>query len=457
MRGIVGVVGALTAAQVGLLVAAIALTVAWMLLALVARVINQPRSPHAAPATSDLGTEPPAIVNLLVGNFRVRPEAVPATLLDLAARRVGVELEQTQPGQYACRLRPMTGAEPVAPYEGMVLSLLRERASDGVVPAGALTTGQEGESEQWFKRFSRQVVQDAQSRGLSRDLWDKRTLGILYVAAAIPSVPFGLAFGFGPFVVALIGGLGVVGGLAASHRQRDTAEGLAAAGRWLGVRRHLADDPMFPVMPPTAVAVWERYLAYAAAMGLAGGAAAAIPMGAESDGWAWSAFAGPWRQVRVRYPWRNLPPGWGMAPGGAVMLGLLALLAGGGVLFLALRAGWYSGGEGIPDVVVKGVRSVQVVGFVVASVAMLWGAWVLVSGLFDLGRPAEVRGRVLRLRNRGSSDHPRYFAAVDPGEVGSIRAWRVSAVQYGSLDQGEDVRAVVTGSLGHVRSIERIS
>jgi hypothetical protein len=248
-----------------------------------------------------------------------------------------------------------------------------------------------------------------------------------------------------------------VGRRAASRRQRDTPEGLAAAGRWLGVRAHLADDPMFPVMPPTAVAVWERYLGYAAAMGQAGGAASALPMGAESDGWAWSAFGGPWRQVRVRYPWRNVPPGWGMAPGAAVLLGLFVLLAGGGLLFLSLRAGWYSGGEGVPDAIVKAVRSVQVVGFVVASVAMLWGAYVLISGLFDLGRPAQVRGRVLRLRNRGSTDHPRYFAAVDPGGVGSVRAWRVSAMQYHLLSQGQDVLAVVTSSLRHVRSIDPIS
>jgi hypothetical protein len=339
----------------------------------------------------------------------------------------------------------------------MVLALLRARASDGVVPAGALTTGEERESEQWFKRFAREVVRDAQARGLSRDLWDRRTLGVLYVAAAIPSIPFGLAFGIAPFIVALVGGLSAVGSLAASKRQRDTPEGLAAAGRWLGVRRHLADDPMFPVMPPTAVAMWERYLAYAAAMGLASGAAAAIPMGAESDEWAWSAFGGEWRQVRVRYPWRGLPPAWGMAPGPAVLLGLVVLLAGGGLLVLSLRAGWYSGGEGVPDAVVEGIHSAQVLGLVLAGLAMLWGAFVLVSGLFDVGKPVEIRGRVLRLRTRGSNDHPRYMAAVDPGEVSSIRAWRVTSLQYGSLDQGEDVRALVTTSLRHVRSIEPLS
>jgi hypothetical protein len=47
---------------------------------------RRPRTPDVGPVTLDLGPEPPAIVNFLTHGFKATPEAVPATLLDLAAR-----------------------------------------------------------------------------------------------------------------------------------------------------------------------------------------------------------------------------------------------------------------------------------------------------------------------------------------------------------------------------------
>jgi hypothetical protein len=48
------------------------------------------------PRTLELGPEPPAVVNFLVNDFRVTDDAVPATLIDLAARNV-VDVEWRGP------------------------------------------------------------------------------------------------------------------------------------------------------------------------------------------------------------------------------------------------------------------------------------------------------------------------------------------------------------------------
>src|SRR5207237_7418435 len=68
--------------------AAIALGV-WLVVLFVLAVATRAREPDPAPATMDLGgDESPAVVNLLTNGWAVGQEAVPATLLDLAARKV---------------------------------------------------------------------------------------------------------------------------------------------------------------------------------------------------------------------------------------------------------------------------------------------------------------------------------------------------------------------------------
>ena len=99
---------------------------------------------------------------------------------------------------------------------------------------------------------------------------------------------------------------------ARSHRQRDTDAGRAEAGRWLGLRRFLVDHGDFPTAPAPSVAIWDAYLGWAAALGLAPIAVESLPLGTEDDHQAWSSVGGTWRRVEVRYPrWR---PGWGRHP-----------------------------------------------------------------------------------------------------------------------------------------------
>ena len=319
----------LTAGEFGGLVAAAIATVAWLLVVAAIRAVRQPREPAGETPTLDLGPEPPALANMLASGFKVTPDAVPATLLDLAARHV-VEIERVDVDTYQCRLRA-AGDGASTPYEGRVLELLRERAHDGIVPAQALTTGPSEHAARWWKGFAGEVVADAQSRGLSRDLWSREVITGLGVVAAVPALLYGIPFGLKGIGICALGAGVLLGGIRSRRRQRDTPDGLVAAGRWVAVREKLEEDEVFPMQPPITVALWERLLAYGAALGVAAGAVRPIPMGAESDKRAWSAFGGRWHQVTVRYP-RLYPPAWGLHPVAALLWA--ALFGGIALLFL---------------------------------------------------------------------------------------------------------------------------
>src|SRR6184192_3471713 len=171
----------------GVLVAALAFVAGWVVVAAVAYLAHRPTEPDAAPDTQELGPEPPAIANLLTGTFEVSAEAMPATLVDLAARRL-VELETLPDGSTVCRLRTSTGGRDadLASYESQVLGLLRDKAVNGVVPAGALTTGTGERASAFWKSFRKAVIADAQQRGLCRAVWGKRISSLLGIAALLP-------------------------------------------------------------------------------------------------------------------------------------------------------------------------------------------------------------------------------------------------------------------------------
>jgi hypothetical protein len=72
-------------------------------------------------------------------------------------------------------------------------------ASDGAVPAGALTTGPSEQSEKWRTRFENEVVADAQRRGLSREALDSVVVMALTAAHCPgPSRVVGLGVRGGP-------------------------------------------------------------------------------------------------------------------------------------------------------------------------------------------------------------------------------------------------------------------
>jgi hypothetical protein len=415
----------------------------WLLAAGLLYLVRQPDEPPVGPHTLELGDEPPAVANFLAHRFRVTDEAVPATLLDLAARGV-LEIEQRGPGVFFVRLLDRVPGM-LAAYEARVLRHLRERASDGVVPAQALTTGPREKSRRWRHAFAGEVIADAQRRGLSRDRLDDQLFTVLGAASLVPAaLVWALAGEFEGGMVAFLGALGLLGWIKARHPQQDTPEGRAAASRWLGVRAELAENEVFATRSPLEVPLWDRLLAYGAALGVAGGASRPLPMGVEPDHEAWSAHGGRWREVQIRYP-RLLPLAWGVAPHLAVLRGILT--GGAGAAILVVFAPFARDADGVWLAIVA-----TFLGFACAAVGL--GAALVAMGIADFGAGRRVTGPILRLRVLGSEKRRRHFVAVDDGTSPAIRAWVVDPFVYAALTQGDTVTVEVTRILGFVRSLE---
>jgi hypothetical protein len=219
------------------------------------------------------------------------------------------------------------------------------------------------------------------------------------------------------------------------------------------VRAKLEDDEVFPTVPPIAVALWERHLAYGAALGLAAGAVRPIPMGAESDRRAWSSYGGRWRQVRVKYP-HFVPLAWGLHPLSALVAGVVAagVPAAGTLYFLSSLA---------PPIEARDAGAAELIVvaaiFLVPALLALGGLTVVARSVADLWSSTEVRGEVVRLRAFGSSDQKRHYVAIDDGKSATLRAWQVRPELYSPLAQYQVVTASVTPRLGYVRSITPVS
>jgi hypothetical protein len=386
---------------------------------------------------------------------------VPATLIDLAARKV-VGFERTGPDAFVVRVPDRQPAE-LTPYEKQVYDHVRGLASGGIVPCEALTTGPQDESSRWWKRFRTSVSTDARERGLSRPRWARAHLLVLGVlgtapatlaAGAFVALPshsssksddggpvFGFIFGAVILWVAL---MTIVGKFRA---ERDTPTGLATAARWLGLRKQLTGDEHFSEQPPAAVAIWDRLLSYGAAMGVAAGAVRALPMGAESEKQAWTSYGGHWRIVRVHYP-RRLPPGWGRRPGGAIAIGL-AILVPSALVAYALRD------------LLNDVSSVALLVVAAPLALLVYGAAMVWRGAADMGRRLPREGVVLRRKEIVSSNDSgthttAVYLAVYDGHGGEVRALRCTPQVASGVHAGSLVRATISPRLAHVYSLERL-
>jgi hypothetical protein len=397
---------------------------------------RRPPSPPIGPKTLDLGPEPPAVVNFLTHGFRVTADALPATLLDLAARGI-VTLEHRCPDLFVCRLREVPS--DLSPYEERVVSLLRRRLVDGTVPPEALTTGPEQESAGWRKAFDADVVADAQRRGLSRPLANGKLVALLLVGSLGAGILWWLALPHGGVlaIVWVVASLFLLVFVVSRRTQRETPAGLEAAGRWLGVRAALREDEVFPTLPPITVGIWKRYLAYGAALGCAPGAVRPIPMGAESDTHAWSSYSGHWCAVRVEYP-TAFPLGWGRSLG--ALLGAAAVGLINGFLIFVLAHQVSDAAFLVP------LYAPPLLGTVAAAIVL----WRSAADLF--AEPVTMRGEILRLRVYGDKNK-HWFAAVDDGTSAHVRAFVVDPSLYRRLEQGEVVDATVTPHLRHVEAV----
>jgi Predicted membrane protein (DUF2207) len=236
--------------------------------------------------------------------------------------------------------------------------------------------------------------------------------------------------------------------------QRDTPAGAEAAARWLGVREYLGRNEVFPTLPPTSVAIWDRYLGYGAALGVATAALHALPMGAEDDHRAWSAYGGRWRVVKVRYT--RLGFTWGRKPPLAFLVGLV--MAGAGYLGLRLMLGLrgWTDGYAETDAAAGWVRTASTLLALAALLVAAWGVWTMVRAVLDLASRREVEGQVVRRRSYSRGNTTDHFMAVDSGTSDRVKAWLVPAEVYGRFREGGMVRATVGPWLGHVFRVEPV-
>jgi hypothetical protein len=439
-------------------------------------------------ASMELGPETPAVADLLTGGFTVEDDAVPATVVDLAAR--GWFTIEDYGDDTIIRTRAVRpSGDTLQPYEQRVLNHIEHHAIDNVVPTRVLTTGQKQMSKRWFKSFSRDVVRHAQQLGLCVRRWGPVQIGIAWLLATIAAIPVVVVFDTAPesedFAdwaslgnllagLAALVGVGVALGAAWVSRfgaQRDTPAGVSAAAHWLGVREFYRSTGEFEHKSAASVAIWDHHLAYATAMGLAHEVRRQIPFESEHDRHAWSRATGQWRRVKVRY--RTLRPAWGKHP---VLVALQSLFVGGvaGAIAWAAwnvaNATWEQHYDEYLELTPPQERWINLGAVIVAILAVAVAAHALVRFLFgcaDMFRRRPVEGELVRRRSFGGSDdsEPTYHLAIDtataqhrpaPGEVDAILAFKVRSRIYLQVSQGSRVRAQVSPLLGYVASIETL-
>jgi hypothetical protein len=236
--------------------------------------------------------------------------------------------------------------------------------------------------------------------------------------------------------------------------QRLKPAGFDEAAHWLGVRSYLEQNQAFTEAPPGAVAIWDRYMGYAAAMGLATTAIKAMPMGAEDDRRAWSAYGGQWREVRVSYPLSMII--WGRSPLGASLVGLLITGIGAGSVWLALQVRDLADDSLPGDEVAQWVRLGAAIAIAVGVLIALWG--IRTFSIAAFGSRVEAVGEIVRRRSfKRGKNQVVLFLAFNDGKQEQIKAWRVNSLIYNSIEQGDVVKTLVSPRLGYVHSMSAVS
>ncbi|MEV4499778.1 hypothetical protein AB0J84_29275 [Micromonospora arborensis] len=423
--------------EIGLPVASLA---CWAVVHGITRLASRPAAVTPAPAAAGFpGQEPPAVVGLLANRWRPTVDAAESTLLDLAARRY-LQLRQADPDPRTTTVH-LTGHAPddLNPYERQVYDRVAERAVDGVVPLTALSFSDANRSDAWSKRLRRAVVADAQRLGLSRPRFSRPLVTLQSVLGVVAAA--GVAAGswhyvtrsggdkFGAVAAFLVPAMVLVALARRDLGERDTPAGRAAAARWLGLRAWLVGHEAFGDLPPAAVAVWDRYLAYGAALGLTRTASPLISFGMADRRRLWSSYGGSWRQVSVSYPGGY--PRYGKALGWVILWALLAALLGwtfvgvvGGSFLASVgpsSAGWTRLTELGPVTL-----GIVLLGFALLGLA----GYLVLRAVLDLGAPATASGEVLWhevWQRQASDDGPgriiNHYLVIDDGHADQLRAW----------------------------------
>jgi hypothetical protein len=410
-------------------------------------VVTRPRTVSPAPATPDLRDEPPAVVNLLVNRLVDAPQAASATLLDLAARGI-VEIHQVadDPDHTLVRLRGTELPADRPAYEHRVVDRLARVVGDRMAPVTRLVERYADGGYRWQRRMVRAAVLDARRRGLIRRSGGGlvpalAAAGLAAAAVLAPLVPrpetegfvaSAFLLGLGWIVLALTGGI-ILSAISTGGRpaqpDRYTARGRDVTAHWLGVAAWLRAHDTLRDLPPAAVAVWDRYLAYGVALDTFPHAARVLDL--ETVGQREvlrSHHTGQWRTVHVRHDRRRRL----LRPAGPVA-------AQASLIWAALTLPfWLVAGVAVATTVTRPYAR----WLVLAVVAVQAGraGYRLVRSLLDLVRPVRVTGTVLDISIAGqqpSADAAEaglevpdlvthYFVVVDDGSSDVLRPWIVN-------------------------------
>jgi hypothetical protein len=480
---VIGLLAFFTRPDGGPLVWSILLLLATLALLFYAGTATRPPRLVASVRSAELGAESPAVASLLTNGFIVTPHAAVATLLDLVARG-WLRIEPTEHEVVVLTDRRGREGDALKGYEQQVLNHIHRMTAGtltGVSGAGVEIAGLRL-SRRWWRRFTRSVVADSRRQLLTSRRWNALAVGPPVVTIVLSALLWWRSVRSGEEVavvdslasraVALAVGLGIaavamrVVKRIRSSAQRPTAHGLVRAEHWVCVRAWM-EPRGFEGASAIAANSSSRALAYAAALGLADRAADELPIVPEDDRSAWSNATGEWHVVRVRYPFR---PGYGRHP--ALML-LLGVVVGGALIALQRLLLGVARGDRLISVLddfPDQVDLIQNVALVLAAIIiapLLWMAWLVIAGAFDLFSTIERQGVVVRarrpqrvvpfprlLRPLARRDRFALFIAVDDGRSDRVNAWLSN--ERTAVPQGARARVKATPVLGYVRRSEPI-
>lgn len=410
-------------------------------------VVTRPRPVAPAPATPELRDEPPAVVNLLVNQLADAPQAASATLLDLAARGF-VEVHQVadDPDHTLVRLRRTAPLKGFPVYEHRVLDRLARVVGEQFAPVTRMVERHADGGYWWQRWMVRAAVLDARRRGLIRRSDGGLALALVaagLAAAAILAplvrrpgtdgfVALALLLGFAWIVLCLAGGIvlaSVSTGGQPAQSDRYTALGRKATAHWLGVAAWLRAHDTLRDLPPAAVSVWDRYLAYGVALDTFPHAARVLDLETvgERDVLR-SHHTGQWRTVQVRHNRRRLL----LRPAGPVAAGASLIWA---AMTLPL---WLVAGAAVATTVTPPYARWLLLALV--AVQTVRAAYRLVRSLVDRARPVQVTGTVLDISIAGRQPTAdvetagltipdlttHYVVVVDDGSSDVLRPWIVN-------------------------------
>ncbi|HWL42453.1 MAG TPA: hypothetical protein VNQ73_05875 [Ilumatobacter sp.] len=440
--------------------------------------------PPERPAPLAAGPEPAAVVGQLTNGFHVPTSAVPATVLDLAARG-WVRLAHAD-GELMVVTRS-TGAatgDVLRAHEQLVLNHLSARAFNDVTSGATLAVAQRRLSRRWFRRFNAAVAAVAQEAGLSTRRYSAVQLGPSAAAALLGAYALWRSTRSGTEIavdeswrsrgiwLAALAGL-IVLVWRTIERARGSAAtptklGVERLGAWMGYRARLAER-----IPANASVVGapsqQEALARAVVMGLSRQVFTELPIVREDPRRAWSEAGDVPHTVRVRYPVR---PGYGQHPVKVLVGGLIGLAL---ALWLRRYFADVADGVALTGVLDKapgkvglfhGIARWLSIGCTVPIVAALW---CVVAGTVDTLIVRQRTGMVVRTR-QPFEVHPRQvvwvvrpfgertgyttYLAVDDGRRDWVDAWLAN--ERSAAPQGAQAQVRATPLLGFVRSSEPI-